>query len=44
MRFLIPQSAFRYNGKGTDAQTVGRGLGVRAVFEGKAIEWLEKGL
>jgi TolB-like protein/DNA-binding winged helix-turn-helix (wHTH) protein/Flp pilus assembly protein TadD len=31
-------AAFRYKGKETDAQTVGRDLGVRAVFEGRVTQ------
>jgi adenylate cyclase len=31
-------AAFRYKGKDTDAQTVGRDLGVRAVFEGRVTQ------
>jgi TolB-like protein len=38
LRVMSRESAFRYKGKQTDAQTVGRQLGVRAVFEGRVTQ------
>jgi TolB-like protein/DNA-binding winged helix-turn-helix (wHTH) protein/Tfp pilus assembly protein PilF len=35
LKVMSRESAFRYKGKETDARTVGRELGVRAVFEGR---------
>jgi TolB-like protein/DNA-binding winged helix-turn-helix (wHTH) protein/Flp pilus assembly protein TadD len=38
LKVLSRDAAFRYKGKETDAQTVGRDLGVRAVFEGRVMQ------
>jgi TolB-like protein/DNA-binding winged helix-turn-helix (wHTH) protein/Flp pilus assembly protein TadD len=38
LKVMSRDSAFRYKGKETDAQTVGRDLGVRAVFEGRVTQ------
>jgi eukaryotic-like serine/threonine-protein kinase len=38
LKVMSRDSAFRYKGKETDAQTVGRALGVRAVFKGRIIQ------
>jgi TolB-like protein len=35
LKVMSRDSAFRYKGKDTDAQTVGQALGVRAVFKGR---------
>jgi len=35
LKVMSRDASFRYKGKGTDAQTVGRDLGVRAVFRGR---------
>jgi TolB-like protein/DNA-binding winged helix-turn-helix (wHTH) protein/Tfp pilus assembly protein PilF len=35
LKVMSRDSAFRYKGKETDAQTVGRELGVRAIFKGR---------
>jgi len=38
LKVMSRESAFRYKGKETDAQTVGRKLGVRAIFEGRVVQ------
>jgi eukaryotic-like serine/threonine-protein kinase len=38
LKVLSRDSAFVFKGKDTDAQTVGRRLGVRAVFEGRVLQ------
>ena len=38
LRVMSRDSAFMYKGKDTDAQTVGRELGVRAVFKGRVMQ------
>jgi serine/threonine protein kinase/Tfp pilus assembly protein PilF len=38
LRVMSRNSAFRYKGKQIDAETVGRELGVRAIFEGRVIQ------
>ena len=38
LKVMSRDSAFRYKGKQTDAETVGRELGVRAVFEGRVMQ------
>jgi TolB-like protein/Flp pilus assembly protein TadD/predicted Ser/Thr protein kinase len=38
LRVMSRDSAFMFKGKNTDAQTVGRQLGVRAVFEGRVMQ------
>jgi tetratricopeptide (TPR) repeat protein len=38
LKVMSRDSAFRYKGKETDAQTVGRELGVRAVFKGRVMQ------
>jgi TolB-like protein/DNA-binding winged helix-turn-helix (wHTH) protein/Tfp pilus assembly protein PilF len=38
LKVMSRDAAFRYKGKETDAQTVGRDLGVRAVFEGRVTQ------
>jgi len=38
LKVMSRESAFRYKGKETDAETVGRQLGVRAVFEGRVTQ------
>jgi TolB-like protein/DNA-binding winged helix-turn-helix (wHTH) protein/tetratricopeptide (TPR) repeat protein len=38
LKVMSRDAAFRYKGKETDAQTVGRDLGVRAVFEGRVMQ------
>ncbi len=38
LKVMSRDSAFHYKGKDTDAQTVGRDLGVRAVFKGRVIQ------
>ncbi len=38
LKVMSRDSAFRYKGKDTDAQTVGSTLGVRAVFKGRVTE------
>jgi TolB-like protein/Tfp pilus assembly protein PilF len=38
LKVISRESAFRYKGKETDARTVGRELGVRAVFEGRVLQ------
>ena len=38
LRVMSRDSAFMYKGKETDAQTVGRELGVRAVFKGRVMQ------
>jgi serine/threonine protein kinase/Flp pilus assembly protein TadD len=38
LKVMSRDSAFRYKGKETDAQTVGRQLGVRAVLEGRVMQ------
>ena len=38
LRVISRDSAFRYKGKETDAQTVGHELGVRAVFKGRVMQ------
>jgi serine/threonine protein kinase/TolB-like protein/Flp pilus assembly protein TadD len=38
LRVMSRDSAFMYKGKDTDAQTVGRQLGVRAVFKGRVMQ------
>jgi TolB-like protein/DNA-binding winged helix-turn-helix (wHTH) protein/tetratricopeptide (TPR) repeat protein len=38
LKVMSRDSAFRYKGKETDAQTVGRELGVRAIFKGRVTQ------
>jgi eukaryotic-like serine/threonine-protein kinase len=38
LRVMSRDSAFMFKGKDTDAQTVGRKLGVRAVFKGRVVQ------
>jgi TolB-like protein/Tfp pilus assembly protein PilF len=38
LKVMSRDASFRYKGKETDAQTVGRDLGVRAVFEGRVTQ------
>jgi eukaryotic-like serine/threonine-protein kinase len=38
LKVMSRDSAFMFKGKDTDAQTVGRRLGVRAVFEGRVLQ------
>jgi len=38
LRVMSRDSAFRYKGKDADAQTMGRELGVRAIFEGRVTQ------
>jgi len=38
LKVMSRDSAFRYKGRDTDAQTVGRELGVRAVFKGRVTQ------
>jgi serine/threonine protein kinase/Flp pilus assembly protein TadD len=38
LKVMSRDSAFRYKGKDTDAQTVGQALGVRAVFKGRVTQ------
>ena len=38
LKVMSRDSAFMFKGKNTDAQTVGRQLGVRAVFEGRVMQ------
>ena len=38
LKVMSRDAAFRYKGKETDAQTVGRDLGVRAVFKGRVTQ------
>jgi serine/threonine protein kinase len=38
LKVMSRDSAFRYKGKDTDAETVGRQLGVRAVFKGRVTQ------
>jgi serine/threonine protein kinase/tetratricopeptide (TPR) repeat protein len=38
LKVMSRDSAFRFKGKGADAETVGRQLGVRAVFEGRVLQ------
>ncbi len=38
LKVMSRDSAFRYKGKQVDAETVGRELGVRAVFEGRVMQ------
>jgi len=38
LRVMSRDSAFRYKGKETDAQTIGRELGVRAIFKGRVMQ------
>jgi tetratricopeptide (TPR) repeat protein len=38
LKVMSRDSAFRYKGKETDAQAVGRALGVRAVFKGRVMQ------
>jgi TolB-like protein/Tfp pilus assembly protein PilF len=38
LKVMSRDSAFRYKGKETDAQTVGRALGVRAIFKGRIMQ------
>ncbi len=38
LKVMSRNSVFRYKGKQTDAETVGRELGVRAVFEGRVMQ------
>jgi eukaryotic-like serine/threonine-protein kinase len=38
LKVLSRDSAFRYKGKDMDAQTIGRELGVRAVFKGRVMQ------
>ena len=38
LKVMSRDSAFRYKGKDTDAQTIGRDLGVRAVFKGRVMQ------
>jgi TolB-like protein len=38
LKVMSRDSAFRYKGKETDAQTVGRELGVRAIFKGRIVQ------
>jgi eukaryotic-like serine/threonine-protein kinase len=38
LRVMSRSSAFRYKGKQIDAETVGRELGVRAIFEGRVMQ------
>jgi len=38
LRVMSRDSAFHYKGKDTDVQTVGRDLGVRAVFKGRVMQ------
>jgi TolB-like protein/DNA-binding winged helix-turn-helix (wHTH) protein/Flp pilus assembly protein TadD len=38
LKVMSRDAAFRYKGKETDAQSVGRDLGVRAVFEGRVVQ------
>jgi len=38
LRVMSRDSVFRYKGKETDAQTVGRELGVRAIFKGRVTQ------
>jgi eukaryotic-like serine/threonine-protein kinase len=38
LKVMSHDSAFRYKGKETDSQTVGRELGVRAVFKGRIMQ------
>lgn len=38
LRVMSRDSAFRYKGKDTDAETVGRELGVRAIFKGRLVQ------
>jgi serine/threonine protein kinase/TolB-like protein/Tfp pilus assembly protein PilF len=38
LKVMSRDSAFRYKGKNTDAETIGRELGVRAIFEGRVMQ------
>jgi serine/threonine protein kinase/Tfp pilus assembly protein PilF len=38
LKVMSRDSAFRYKGKETDAQAVGRELGVRAIFKGRVVQ------
>jgi TolB-like protein/Flp pilus assembly protein TadD len=38
LKVLSRDASFRYKGKETDAQTVGRDLGVRAIFKGRVMQ------
>jgi TolB-like protein/Flp pilus assembly protein TadD len=38
LKVMSRDSAFRYKGKDTDPQTIGRELGVRAIFKGRVIQ------
>src|SRR5262249_40081209 len=38
LRVMSRDSAFHYKGKETDAQTIGRELGVRAIFKGRVMQ------
>jgi TolB-like protein/DNA-binding winged helix-turn-helix (wHTH) protein/Flp pilus assembly protein TadD len=38
LKVMSRDASFRYRGKDTDAQTVGRDLGVRAVFKGRVMQ------
>ena len=38
LKVMSRDSAFRYKGKEADAQTVGRALGVRAIFKGRIVQ------
>ena len=38
LKVMSRDSAFRYKGKETDAETVGRALGVRAIFKGRIMQ------